>query len=115
MNDNLPQKVKMGIIYKVKSWLMKIMNRNTVEVQVPIVEDTNIKIHVKDDFIDTIKKQTNMLAETLQEKLKSGELRARDLSDDEYEEVIALYDAQITTMSNKLREYKEKIATLRKV
>lgn len=116
MNTNLPQKIKKGIIQKMKAWLIKITtSKNNDITEEHSVENNDVKMQVREDFLSVISKQTNLLAETLQEKLKSGEVRARNLSDEEYEQVIDLYNTQITEMSNRLEQYKEKLAKLRKV
>lgn len=115
MNANLPQTIEKGFLNKIKAWFAKRRKSKNVEIseETKIISDANIQ--VKEDFLSTIQNQTNIFAQSIQEKLRNGDVRAADLSDDEYEKIIELYDTQIREMSNKIDEYKQKIEKLRKV
>lgn len=118
MNTNLPQTTQRGFINKIKAWLMKLKvskNIKTNSNEEIIIENNDIKIQPKQDFLEAIKKQTNIACQNIQEKLRNGEIKAADLSDEEYEELIELYENRIRELTNKVEANKEKIEKLRKV
>ena len=118
MNTNLPQTTQKGIINKIKSWFMRLKVGKNIKInsnEEIIIENKDIKIQPKQDFLAAIKKQTNISGQNLQAKLRNGEIRAADLSDEEYEEVIEQYENRIRELTNKVELNKEKIKKLRMV
>lgn len=114
MNTNLPQRIQIGFIQKIKNWVKKLTSKKDIKSEPEENETKKEDIQKKEDFLSVIKKQTNQEVIVFQERLESGLMRASELSDEQYEEVISLYESQINEMHNKLNMYKQKLMDIRK-
>jgi len=108
-DNNLPMIKKEGIFYKIKKWLKNLFNREKV-IESKIEELTNPEKIDKSTFIESIKVKSNDVILSLQIKLEKGEIGIKDLSDDELDEMIELYNKKIEDkkkiLEHKLSSYK---------
>lgn len=115
MNKNLPKPVTNGFVNKIKDIFRRIFGKKSETVQL-IAEKNEIvpQQDEKPDFLSNLQKQACYNAIVTQEKLDSGDMRARDLSDEEYNEVVELYKSQIKEKEIEIMKTKQKLAEYNK-
>lgn len=113
MNNNLPQIKKEGMFVKIKNWFKKIFaNKDTVEKQIQEnVEEKRDSLEEinKDSFKDFIKVESKDRILFLQRQLEEKQIEISDLTDEELDEMIQLYESQIEEKEKILKQYKDKL------
>ena len=113
MNNNLPQIKKEGIFVKIKNWFKTLFRgkeiveqsmRETIEEISTTVEEIK-----NDTFKDSIKVESKDRILFLQRQLKEKQIEMSDLTDEELDEMIELYETQIEEKENTLKKYKDKL------
>ncbi len=102
MNNNLPQIAKDDIFTKIRKWLFKFipkkkqatMNENTSKIEDNSENTFKEKIHISDTM-------------ALQRKLTEKQIKIQELTDEELDEVIKLYESQIEEQKAVLKRYRE--------
>lgn len=115
MNNNLPEIRRKGIFFKIKNWFKSLFNiqQNAQEIQ----EDENeIYKEINNyDFKKNLQEKSNDSIIILQRNLKEKQIEISELTDEELDKMILLYKKQIEEKKNKLRIYKEKFDSRKKV
>lgn len=117
MKDNTQEKSLMvvnenSIFYKIKNFFRNLFHRNkTAESSSVIeneIEESIEKENDRNKFIESIKniedEETKLL--NLQKQYRSGEIKEKDLSEEQIKSLSALYDTQIANLkkSNQIRK-----------
>lgn len=96
---------------------MKIKSNNPSVIEENkdnIVINNDVNNQSKDNFLSAMQRKTNVVVQSIQEKVRLGEISVEDLSDEEYEELVELYEQQISQMSNELEKYRMQIEKVRR-
>lgn len=102
MNNNLPQTVKDNIFTKIRKWFFKFIPNNK---QKNVVESESI---TKENNENTFKEKIQISdAMALQRKLTERQMEIQELTDEELDEVIKLYEEQIEEQKATLKRYRE--------
>ena len=117
MNSNLPQIRKENFFSKLRKWIKKLFIKEEIIIEEPVKDAINeinnsaneIK---KSDFINELKVENKDKIIALQRKLKEKQIEIAELTDEELDELIAIYKQQIEYKKDKLRLYKNKIKKL---
>lgn len=112
-----------SIFYKIKQFFKNLFHKNEYNNDV-IISEANNNIEQNEDkknrFMEEIKKieDEETLLLNLQKKYRSGEIKEKDLSEEQITSLCKLYDKQITNLkkSNEIRkqrllEYRKKLQT----
>ncbi len=113
MNSNLPQIRKEKIFTRIKKWLKNILGiSEIIEESIHEVidqEKNNLAEIEKNDFREEIKVESKDVILALQRKINEKQMEISDLTDDQLDEIIKLYESQIKEKENKIRFYKERL------
>lgn len=103
---------KNNIFYKIKNFFKNLFSKkiNTDESS-DSLEINNINNNKK-TFTEKLRFNTYLIE--LQKRLKQGEIRIKDLSDKEKDDMIELYQKQISEKKNKLKNLNQEISFYRK-
>ena len=118
MNNNLPEIKREGIFLKIKNWFKSLFSIQQISEKI-IQEDVK-ELYEEPEKIDThifkgilqVESKDKIIA--LQRKLKEKQIEISELTDEELDEMIALYKVQIEEKKNKLRNYKAKFDSRKK-
>lgn len=103
---------KNNIFYKIKNFFKKLFSRNINTDE----SSDNLEInHINNDkktFTKRLKLDTYLIE--LQKKLKQGKIGIKDLSDKEKDNMIELYQKQISEKKIKLKNLNQEIVVYRK-
>jgi len=114
MNNNLPQIKKEGIFTRISNWLKKLFGHIEI-IESPVEENVEEKnINQRENFRDSIKVKNKDVILFLQKKLKENQISISDLTDEQLEEMIELYEAQVEEKRNILKNYKDKLLQKKK-
>lgn len=102
-NDNLPQ---INIFLKIKQGLFK-KDKNSKNEAINTIE--NEELLDSNNFMKNIKLNNNETILKLQRKLKSKQIEISNLTDEELDKMIKLYQKQIIEKKDKLKYYRMKI------
>lgn len=105
MNNNLPKVRREGILTKIKNWFKNLFRENNIEENLISESIEEIK---NSNFKDSIKVESKEKIIFLQRKIKEKQIEISDLTDEELDEMIKLYENQIKEKKNILRQYKNK-------
>jgi len=116
MNEKLPQVIQESFFTKIKNWFNKFFRKqksiensiqeNLNEINNEIYEDS------KADFVQNIKVKNKDNILLLQRKIKEKQMEISELTDQELDEIIALYKGQIEEKKQKLKQYRRKIINI---
>jgi len=109
--ENLPEKRRTDIFYKIKMWFFNLRKKNDNCVECTEEKKTTIDPR-KNKFIEEIKCKTNDRLLYLQKELKSNKIKISELTDKELDDLIELYELQIKEKREILKGYKAKLDTL---
>ena len=113
-----------SIFYKVKKFFRNLFHRNkTIENSIAIENDINDSTEIENNrntFIESIKniedEETKLLK--LQKKYRDGEIKEKDLTQEQINSLCDLYDKQIENLKksnefrkNRLLKYRKKLQT----
>ena len=116
MNNDLPMIKKEGIFIKIKKWFQKILKKEEVIVE-PVQEITKEEINkIKEDsFREGLKVKSKDVILFLQKQLESKQIQISDLTEEQMDEIIELYETQIAEIDvlieqkrNRINEIKNK-------
>lgn len=108
MSEILPKIRKEGIFEKIRNWFKSIFYKNSNIINEPQI-NTNIKEKEGNIFIEN-----NNKIFVLQKRLKEGMIEVSDLTDEELDQLIELYEKQIAEKKEKVKYYREKIMLAKK-
>lgn len=116
MNKNLPQVIQEGFFTKIKNWFNKFFKKQK-SIEYPIQKNFNELHNEIDeinnaDFVQNIKVENKDNILLLQRKIKEKQIEISDLTDQELDEMIALYKGQIEEKKQKLKQYRTKIRNI---
>lgn len=110
MNEILPKIKKETIFDRIKKWFKINFEKKQVEENLNEISNTIITSEKqKNDFIEKIQINNDDKIILLQKRLKEGMIEISDLTENELEELIDLYEKQIQEKKDKLRVYREKM------
>lgn len=109
MNNNLPQIVKDNIITKIRKWFFKFIPKNKQKQEIENISET--KEQRENTFREDIQISDAM---AIQRKLMDKQMKIQDLTDEELDEVIKLYESQIEEQKAVLKRYREIIYSNKK-
>lgn len=124
-NNNLPVEKKNNIFSKIASFIRNIFARkediNGIHEEQPKAENLVTDENIRNNFTKNIKISTIDETVKLQQDYKSGVIKEEDLTEEQYNSLMKLYDKQIdeykTNISMKkemLKGYKHRITEMRK-
>lgn len=109
MNNNLPEIAKDNIFIKIRKWIFKFMPKNKQKN----VDESVPKDNEKDE--NTFKEKIHISdAIALQRKLTDKQIKIQELTDEELDEMIKLYEDQIEEQKAVLKRYREIIYSNKK-
>lgn len=102
MNNNLPQIAKDNIFTKIRKWFFKFMPNKKQENEPEETLENVVKLD------NTFKEKIQISnAMELQRKLTERQMEIQELTDEELDEVIKLYEEQIEEQKATLKRYRE--------
>jgi len=118
MENNLPEVRKEGIFTKIKNWFKGLFSREKV-IERPVQEDIkeindSVEEIKNDSFKESIKAESKDRILFLQRQLKEKQIEISDLTDEELDEMIELYETQIEEKEKILKQYKDKLKNTKK-
>lgn len=108
MSEILPKIKKESLFEKIRNWFKSIFNRN-----INIINEPQINDNTKEKQVNTFIENNNKIF-VLQKRLKEGMIEVSDLTDEELDELIELYEKQIAEKKEKVKYYREKIMLSKK-
>lgn len=105
-NDNLPQ---INIFLKIKQCFLGLFKKDKNSKNEAINTIENEELLDSNNFMKNIKLNNNETILKLQRKLKSKQIEISNLTDEELEKMIKLYQKQIIEKKDKLKYYRMKI------
>ena len=116
--DLVKRDTENGFLNKIKSFFRNLFGKNkVVETQKKQIKNTEDQKE-KSGFIDSIKYESEVEANPelleLQQKVRNGEVKIEDLTDEQEDQLIDLYDKQIAVKKAKIEELKIKIDKMKK-
>lgn len=110
--ENLPVQKKESVFTKIKNWLSRFFKKEKSEEDetLKIVNDNNTDTEEsqKNSFIESIKIENKDKILDLKIKLKCGQIQISELTDEELDEMIKLYEIEIEEKQKKLEMYQAK-------
>lgn len=113
VNNNLPVVKKESIISKIKKWLNNLFGKNKIIINENLVSTQQIK---QDDLNGQQNKFHLSIkfnipeVQLLRQKIKSKEIKISELTDNQLDELIELYEKIIREKKEKLLNYRKLIA-----
>lgn len=106
-----------SFIYKIKSFFKRLFLRRKLsevssEENIIKIDESNNK--TRNAFIEHIKIETNEKLLALQKRLEEGKITIEELTEEEKDNLIELYDKQIEIKKEKLQNIKDQIIDIRK-
>ena len=109
MNNNMPMIKKEGLFTKIKSWFKRLFAKEEVVIesfQEPVKNE--IEEIKKASFKEGLKVKTKDIILLLQRQLEEKQIQISDLTDEQLEEMIELYENQIQDKKKILKQYESK-------
>lgn len=108
MNKELVQVKQEGVLQKIKKWFLRIFRKEkTIENQDTLNNTEGDTIQRA--FIENIKVENNDKILILQRKIKEKQMEISDLTDEELDNLIELYKAQIEEKKEKLKKARKRL------
>ena len=109
MSKDLPMIKKEGIFTKIKKWVKRLVGKEEIIIE-PVQEITKDDIEkIKEDsFREGLKVKSKDVILFLQKQLESKQIQISDLTEEQMDEMIELYETQIIE-NKKILERKDKI------
>jgi len=110
MNSNLPVVKKESVFIKIKNWFKELFGMSEMlEEPMRGKMENNQKEIKRNNFIEEIKINGKNSILALQRKIENKEMEISNLTDEQLDEMIELYNKQIEEKKNELKYYREKI------
>ena len=105
MNNNLPMIKKEGIFVKIKNWFKRLIGKEEIIVE-PVKEYTKNEIEEikKDSFREGLKVKSKDVILFLQKQLEEKKIKILDLTEEQLQEIIELYENQTNEIKNKTQQ-----------
>ena len=105
MNNNIPMIKKEGLFTKIKSWFKRLIGKEEIIIE-PVKEYTKNEIEEikKDSFREGLKVKSKDVILFLQKKLEEKKIQISDLTDEQLEEMVELYNNQTNEIKNKTQQ-----------
>lgn len=115
MNKNLPMIKKEGIFSKIRNLIKRLLGKENVIIQ-PIQEflEEDIQKIKENSFKEGLKVKSKEIILFLQRQLEEKKIQLTDLTNEQLEELIELYDNQIKETKEKIDQNKRKIEKYKK-
>lgn len=113
MNRNVPMIKKERIFSKIKNWFKGLFSKEEIMIE-PVQEYTKSDIEeIKEaSFKEGLKIKSKDVILFLQKQFESNEIKLTDLTDEQLEEMLKLYEFQIKEKKELLKNYDQKIKKL---
>lgn len=99
---------------KIRMFFKNLFGKKEIVNQTVVIQKDNSK----DEFMETIKIESDVEADyellELQRKVRDGEIKIEDLTEEQEDQLIDLYDKQIAVKKAKIEELKKKIEKIKK-
>lgn len=110
MNKDLPMIKKEGIFTKIKKWFERLFGKEEVIVEtVQDITKEDIQRIKEDSFREGLKVKSKDVILFLQKQLESKQIRISDLTEEQMDEMIELYETQITEIDIIIEQKKNRI------
>lgn len=105
MNTNLPEIRKEKVFTRIKKWFKNIFGIGEI-IEEHIQEVVNQE---KNDFREELKVKSKDVILALQRKINEEQMEISELTDEQLDEMIELYQSQIEEKEKRIRFYKQKL------
>lgn len=99
---------------KIRIFFKNLFGKKEIVNQTVVIQKDNSK----DEFMENIKIESDVEADyellELQRKVRDGEIKIEDLTEEQEDQLIDLYDKQIAVKKAKIEELKKKIEKIKK-
>ena len=105
MNRNIPMIKKEGIFSKIKNWFKRLLGKEEIIIeQAKEYTKSEIEEIKKDSFKEGLKVKSKDVILFLQRQLEEKKIQISDLTDEQVEEMIELYENQTKEIKNRTQQ-----------
>ena len=107
-----------GIFKRIRLFFKNLFGKKEIVKETVVIPKQMDKENARNNFIDNLKVESDVEADIelleLQRKVRDGIIKIEDLTEEQEEQLIDLYDKQIAVKRAKIEEIKKKIEALKK-
>lgn len=107
-----------GIFRRIRLFFKNLFGKKEIVKKTVVIPKQIDKENARNNFIDNLKVDSDVEADSelleLQRKVRDGIIKIEDLTEEQEDQLIDLYDKQIAVKKAKIEEIKKKIEALKK-
>lgn len=107
-----------GIFKRIRLFFKNLFGKKEIVKETVVIPKQMDKENARNNFIDNLKVESDVEADIelleLQRKVRDGIIKIEDLTEEQEDQLIDLYDKQIAVKKAKIEEIKKKIEALKK-
>lgn len=107
-----------GIFKRIRLFFKNLFGKKEIVKKTVVIPKQMDKENARNNFIDNLKVESDVEADSelleLQRKVRDGIIKIEDLTEEQEDQLIDLYDKQIAVKKAKIEEIKKKIEALKK-
>lgn len=107
-----------GIFKRIRLFFKNLFGKKEIVKKTVVIPKQIDKENARNNFIDNLKVDSDVEADSelleLQRKVRDGIIKIEDLTEEQEDQLIDLYDKQIAVKKAKIEEIKKKIEALKK-
>lgn len=107
-----------GIFKRIRLFFKNLFGKKEIVKKTVVIPKQSDKENIRNSFIDNLKVESDVEADSelleLQRKVRDGIIKIENLTEEQEDQLIDLYDKQIAVKKAKIEEIKKKIEALKK-